>query len=211
MAFSPDGRLLATAGEKTVRLWNPATGERIRTLTGHTDSVWAVAFSPYGRLLATGSGDKTARLWNPATGERIVTLTGHTNSVGAVAFSPDGRLLATAVGTNAGGDDTTWLWNPATGEHVRTLTGEAMAFSPDWRLLATVGSNADGDDTTWLWNPPPGSTSAPSPATPAWSRRWRSVPTGACSPPGASTIRRGYGTERSHQRRTAARRSQPTS
>jgi len=65
VAFSPDGRLLATAShDKTARLWNTATGACLRTLTGHTDVLNAVAFSPDGRLLATASRDKTARVWN---------------------------------------------------------------------------------------------------------------------------------------------------
>ena len=168
VAFSPDGRLLATADSaapgdagplvegaapaQAARLWDPATGEHLRTLTGHDGWVNGVAFSPDGRLLATASRDQTARLWDLATGECLRTLTGHDRAVLGVAFSPDGRLLATASS-----DETAWLWDLATGEHLRTLTGHdnlvlGVAFSPDGRLLATASS----DETARLWDPATG-------------------------------------------------------
>ena len=150
VSFSPDGRLLATASEDgTARLWDPATGEHLRTLAGHADGVRGVAFSPDGRLLATASADLTARVWDPATGQHLRTLTGHTNSVWSVTFSPDGRLLATAST-----DGTARVWDPATGKHLRTLAGYAgrvrdVAFSPDGRLLATAST----DQAARVWDP----------------------------------------------------------
>ncbi len=153
VAFSPDGALLATVGwDGTARLWDAATGQAVRTLTGRTlngrtASVSGVAFSPDGALLATASGDQTARLWDAATGQAVRTLTGHTNTVRGVAFSPDGALLATVSL-----DGTARLWDAATGQAVRTLTGHTgyvlgVAFSPDGALLAT----ASADQTARLW------------------------------------------------------------
>ncbi|OJF10065.1 nSTAND1 domain-containing NTPase [Couchioplanes caeruleus] len=119
-------------------------------LIGHTDNVWAVAFSPDGTLLATASYDRTIRLWNPATGQPVgEPLIGHTGAVTGAAFSPDGTLLATA-----GSDGTVRLWNPRTGVqtgspftgHTEAVTG--LAFSKDGKLLAT----SSDDDTARLWD-----------------------------------------------------------
>src|SRR5436190_891866 len=90
-----DGKLVASASpDKTVRLWDSATGAARRTLESHSDWVWAVAFSPDGKLVASASRDKTVRLWDSATGAARRTLEGHSDRVRAVAFSPDGKLVA---------------------------------------------------------------------------------------------------------------------
>ncbi|MCX4633089.1 trypsin-like peptidase domain-containing protein [Streptomyces sp. NBC_01443] len=125
-----------------------------KRLSGHTDSVLSVAFSPDGKTLATASADKTVRLWNVTTGKTRRTLTGHINAVNSVAFSPDGKTLATAST-----DKTARLWNLSTGKTRKTLTGHtnsllAVAFSPDGKTLAT----ASDDQTARLWDVSTGKT-----------------------------------------------------
>ncbi|WP_017315129.1 nSTAND1 domain-containing NTPase [Mastigocladopsis repens] len=149
VTFSPDGKILASASaDKTVKLWDTATGQVIQTLSGHTASVWGVSFSPDGKILASASRDKTVKLWDPATGKEIKTLSGHIDVVNGVSFSPDGKILAS---TSA--DKTVKLWDTATGQVIQTLSGHIDAvsgtsFSPDGKILAS----ASRDKMVKLWD-----------------------------------------------------------
>ena len=141
LAHSPDSTQLAAASTIGIWIYDARTGEALKLLTGHTDYVRCVAFSPDGRTLASGSSDTTIRLWDAGTGEPKATFTGHTSSVYSVAFSPDGETLA-----SGGSDEFIKFWDVRTGELLQTFAGHAAAvssvvYSPDGETLASYGAD----------------------------------------------------------------------
>jgi uncharacterized protein YjiK len=149
LAFSPDGQTLASSSrDKTIKLWDPRTGELRQTLAPHAADVYCVAWSPKSDVFASCSADQTIRLWDAKTLQVLRALNGHTGIVRWVAFSPDAKTLA-----SVGLDKTVRLWDVTTGELKRTMTGHAagvktIAWFPDGSTLVT-GSI---DKTVRLWN-----------------------------------------------------------
>jgi WD40 repeat protein/nucleoside phosphorylase len=142
VAVSPDGTLLASGHDSSIRIWHLETGTERRTLSGHQGAVRSVAFSPDGKTLASGSDDASVRLWEVASGSERRVLMGHLFSVWSVAFSPDSKTLA-----SGSVDTTVRLWEVASGSEHRVLKGHSqrvfsVAFSPDGKTLASGSDDA---------------------------------------------------------------------
>ena len=178
VAFSPDGKLLASCGGAgysattpgKVCLWDAVRGTRVRELGGHAKSVFSVAFSPCGRRLATSGGDQTVRLWETATGTELRTFKGeglaalgavtrsHTGNVYSVSFSADGRRLASADNLSAVDNKSSIrVWDVATGEQLCMIDKQPamyrLAFGRDGKSIARTGKNVE------LWRLEPGEPS----------------------------------------------------
>jgi WD40 repeat protein len=150
VAFSPDGKLLATAGDdRVIRLSELASGKEVRRLEGHAGFIRTVAFSPDGKLLVSAGDDKGALLWNVATGKEIRQIGAHQNGLRLAAFAPDGKTIATA-----GFDEHIGLWDATTGKQLHFFRAHprvpySVAFTPDGKRLVSGG---DQEGTIRLWD-----------------------------------------------------------
>ena len=142
VAYSLDGKYLATGSADGVKLWNVTTGEHVKKLNGQGN----VVYSPDGKYIASRTS-KVVNLSEVATGECIKRFEGHTDTIYSVAYSPDGKYIA-----SGSEDKTIKLWEVATGECIKTLIGhsddvKSLCYSPDSAYLAS-GSE---DETIKIW------------------------------------------------------------
>ena len=149
VAWSPDDQyVLSGSADKTMRLWEIATGRCVRVFEGHTNEVNVVAWSSNGQQALSAGDDATLRLWKIATGRSLRVFRGHKGSVWSVAWSPDGRQAL-----SASSDGTIILWEITSGRHIRIFEGHShavvtLAWSPDGKQ-ALSGSY---DQTVRLWD-----------------------------------------------------------
>jgi hypothetical protein len=120
-----------------VKVWELESGRLLRSLEGHTDGVWAVAVSPDGRFIVSGSEDRTVKVWELESGRLLRSLEGHTDWVNAVAVSPDGRFIV-----SGSSDHTVKVWELESGRLLRSLEGHTGWVNGRWRSAPTDASSS---------------------------------------------------------------------
>ncbi|KAH0624028.1 hypothetical protein JD844_007319, partial [Phrynosoma platyrhinos] len=150
VAFNKSGSCFITGSyDRTCKLWDTASGEELRSLEGHRNVVYAIAFNnPYGDKIATGSFDKTCKLWNVDTGKCYYTFRGHTAEIVCLSFNLQSTLVATGSM-----DTTAKLWDIQNGEEVVRLTGHsaeiiALSFNTTGDRIIT----GSFDHTVAVWD-----------------------------------------------------------
>ncbi len=148
MAFSPDGRTLASASwDKTIKLWDLASGRLLQTLTGHDQRAGRVAWSPDGRTIASSGFGKTILLWDVEQQRYRAVLQGHSEDVYELAFTPDSRYLL-----SGSRDATLRVWDVASEQCVHVIQGYAASiYAVDWNPDSSqlISGNSDRIVTFW--------------------------------------------------------------
>jgi hypothetical protein len=148
VALSADGRAVSASSYSTLKVWDLETGCELRTLEGHSGSVFGVAVSADGRRAVSASYDKTLKVWDLETGCELHTLEGHSSLVNCVAVAADGQRAV-----SASADHTLKVWDLETGQQLRTLRGHSkpvsgVAVSADGRRAVSSSM----DNTLKLWD-----------------------------------------------------------
>ena len=149
VAYSPDGKHLASISGGEIKLWNAQTGQEITTFRGHISQIRSVTFSPDGKRLASGGVDRMLKVWTVESGREMMTVDGQrSGGINEVAFSPDGNRLAVA-----GEEGAVFVWHAETRNEDLNLQGQGgfvyrIVFSPDGKRFACASNNG----TALVWD-----------------------------------------------------------
>ncbi len=172
VAISPDGRSVALAGffSYDIQIFDVATQQRIRTLSGHTDSVYSLAWSHNGKYIASGSEDTTARVWDWNSGKTLLIYDKQGDSVQEVSWSPDDARIV-----SGGQNGLIYIWTSDTGQTLLTHGSQddfevlATAWSHNGKYIASTGGD---DGKTHIWNAQSGQLIQAFPSDAAYGLSW---------------------------------------